>query len=101
VRFSDPKELNFELLQLPIHFMPNPNDAPEWLKEAHDKIRSADAFLIASAEYNSVLPAALTNMLDHFPPASFRNRPVGTVSYSVGKNLNSFENRGSGFTVMK
>ena len=30
-------------------------------------------FVIVTAEYNCSLPPALTNLLDYFPPASFRH----------------------------
>ena len=46
----------------------------------HDKkkeLEEADSFIICSAEYNSALPPALTNMLDHYPPAAYKDRPVG------------------------
>jgi len=79
--------MSFEMVKVPIHFMPNPEQAPDWLKAAHEKIKTADAFIIASAEYNCTQPPALTNMMAHFPPASFRNRPCGIVSYSPGEEL--------------
>ena len=49
----------------------------------HDKkkeLEEADSFIICSAEYNSALPPALTNMLDHYPPAAYKDRPVGKSS---------------------
>lgn len=79
--------MDFKIVKVPIHFMPKPKDVPDWLKEANEKIKTADAFIIASAEYNSYLPPALTNMIDHFPKASFRNRPVGLLTYSTGREF--------------
>ena len=82
--FVDPREMPFELVKTPLHFMSNPAEAPGWLKDANQKIIDADGFFIVSAEYNSTLPPGLTNMLDHFPTASFRHRPVGLIGYSMG-----------------
>jgi NAD(P)H-dependent FMN reductase len=79
----DPQEMMFEVLQLPLHFMPNPSEAPGWLKDANDKIKGADGFVIITGEYNCSFPPALTNMMDHFPPTSYRHRPCGVISYSV------------------
>ena len=39
---------------------------------------------IVTPEYNCSLPPALTNLLDHFPPASFRHKPATIAAYSVG-----------------
>jgi len=80
----DPLEMMFELVQLPIHFMPNPEEAPKWLQDANTAIKSADGFIIVSAEYNCSLPPALANMMDHFPPSAYRHRPCGLVGYSMG-----------------
>jgi len=81
----DPAELPFELVKVPLHFMKEPEkEAPEWLLEANKKIQSADGFLVISAEYNCGIPPALSNMLDHFAPSSFRHRPCGIITYSLG-----------------
>jgi NAD(P)H-dependent FMN reductase len=48
--------------------MPNPDDAPSWMKEVNEKIKSADGYIIVSAEYNCGIPPALSNMMNHFPP---------------------------------
>ena len=39
---------------------------------------------IVTPEYNCSLPPALTNLLDHFPPASFRHKPATIAAYSMG-----------------
>ncbi|CAG7837113.1 unnamed protein product [Allacma fusca] len=80
----DPEALPMEILKVPLHFFPSPEKAPEWLRENDAKIRGADGFLILSAEYNCGIPPALSNLIDHFPPASYRHRPVGIVTYSMG-----------------
>lgn len=81
---SDPIKINFEVLKQPLHFYQNPSDAPQWLRDINDTIKQADGFIILSSEYNATIPPALTNMIDHFPPSSFRHRPVGFVTYSMG-----------------
>jgi len=81
----DPAKMPFDVLQEPLHFMKNPDmDAPQWMKEANGSILSADGAIIVSAEYNCTLPPALTNMMDHFSPASYRHKPCGIVAYSMG-----------------
>ena len=75
----------FELLRQPLHFMPDQSAAPEWLRAANKSILEADGFVVVTPEYNCGLPPALVNMLDHFPPASYRHRPVGIACYSLGE----------------
>ncbi|ODM93600.1 NAD(P)H-dependent FMN reductase C4B3.06c [Orchesella cincta] len=81
----DPAELPFEIVKVPMHFMVEPEkEAPEWMLETNKKIQNADGYIIVCPEYNCVIPPALCNMLDHFPPSSFRHRPCGIVTYSAG-----------------
>jgi len=81
----DPAEHPFEVVKSPIHFMKDPEkEAPEWLLEMNTKIQNADGFIVVSAEYNCGIPPALANVMDHFPPASYRHRPCGIVTYSPG-----------------
>lgn len=80
----DPLIMPFEMLKLPLHFMKNPAEAPQWLQDANENIKNADGFIFLSSEYNCGIPPALSNMVDHFPPASYRHRPVGIVTYSMG-----------------
>ena len=78
-------EMPFQLLITPLHFMADPvAEAPAWLRDANQAILDADGFVIVSTEYNCGIPPALSNMMDHFPPASFRHRPCGLVIYSMG-----------------
>ncbi len=86
MHLPDPAELPLELVKAPLHFIKDPEkEAPEWLLEWNKKIQSADGFIMVSAEYNCGIPPALSNMLDHFPPASFRHRPCGIITYSLGE----------------
>ena len=79
----------FEMVKQPLHFYPDQSAAPQWLRDAHDKILAADGFLVISAEYNCTIPPALTNMMDHFSPASYANKPCAIATYSVCKCLPS------------
>ena len=86
---TDPLEMKFELLRRPLHFHQDPSQAPEWLRKADSEIKAADGFLIVTPEYNSTLPPALSNMLDHFSPQSYAYRPVAFASYSPGNQHSS------------
>jgi NAD(P)H-dependent FMN reductase len=57
--------------------------APQALERLAGLIRSADAFIIVSGEYNHSIPPALSNLLDHFLEDYFW-RPSGIVCYSAG-----------------
>jgi len=74
------KELNTQ----PLHYMQNPEAAPDWMKTMNKTIKDASAFLILSPEYNGMMPPALLNLLNSFPPISFRHRPCGIITYSMG-----------------
>ncbi|XP_037035138.1 FMN-dependent NADPH-azoreductase-like isoform X2 [Bradysia coprophila] len=80
----DPAKMPFEIVKAPLHFYPNPADAPQWLRDTNDAIKEADGFLMLSPEYNYTLSPALTNMIDHFPPSSYRHKPAAVVTYSMG-----------------
>lgn len=82
---SDPAKINFEVLKKPLHFYQNASDAPQWLHDINDSIKEADGIIVLSSEYNATIPPALTNMIDHFPPSSFRHKPAGVVTYSMGE----------------
>lgn len=83
--FKDPLNMPFEMVRIPLPFMSDPEkEAPEWLLEANNEIQNAAGFIVISAEYNCGVPPALANMLDHFSPDSFRHRPCGIVTYSMG-----------------
>lgn len=57
--------------------------APKNLEKLARLFRSADAFVIVTAEYNHLPPPALTNLLDYFLKEYFF-RPSAIVSYSAG-----------------
>ncbi|KAK8391888.1 hypothetical protein O3P69_017482 [Scylla paramamosain] len=81
----DPLSLEMDgHLRQPLHFRPDQSQAPEWMKETNGKIQAADGLVVVTPEYNCALPPALTATMDQFPPASYKHKPCGIVSYSVG-----------------
>ncbi len=60
-----------------------PEAAPEVLERLAALIKSADAFIIVSGEYNHTIPPALCNLLDYFLEEYFW-KPSAIVCYSGG-----------------
>jgi NAD(P)H-dependent FMN reductase len=58
-------------------------EAPPVLENVARVIKSADAYVIVSAEYNHSIPPALSNLLDHFLEEYFF-KPSAIVCYSAG-----------------
>src|SRR5918994_3176056 len=81
---------SFDLSRIP-YFNQDIEDKgiPEPVKELREKIRTHDAVLIATPEYDYAIPGVLTAALDgawrwrHDPPP-FRHKPVGIVGASPG-----------------
>ncbi|MFW2850402.1 NADPH-dependent FMN reductase [Sphingomonas sp. TX0543] len=59
-------------------------EAPPRLEELALKIRSADAFVFVTGEYNWGIQPGLKNLTDHFLEEWFW-RPAAIVSYSAGR----------------
>lgn len=57
--------------------------APQAMEAVAEIFRSADGFIIVSAEYNHSVPAALKNLLDHYQ-REYLYKPSGIVTYSAG-----------------
>ncbi len=59
---------------------------PEPVRNLKEKIREADAVLIATPEYDYAIPGALTTALDWAlrSPSPLRHKPVGIVGASPG-----------------
>ncbi|XP_054707479.1 uncharacterized protein LOC129217230 [Uloborus diversus] len=84
ITIFDPLQMEFPLLKKPLHFH-GPNESPpEWLIKYNSIIEEADGYVVISGEYNRCIPPALTNMMDHFPPKSYRCKPCSIVCYSAG-----------------
>jgi len=76
---------SMELNRIPLHFYADgDSDAPTWMKDLNECIRRANGFLILCSEYNCGIPPALSNLLNTFPPWSYKHRPVGIITYSTG-----------------
>ena len=58
--------------------------APEVLETLAEKIRSADAFVFVTGEYNWGVQPGLKNLTDHFLEEWFW-RPAAVASYSAGR----------------
>ena len=55
------------------------------VREWNAKIRSGQAFLVITPEYNHSIPGVLKNAIDSvFVSFAFRNKPIASVSYSGG-----------------
>jgi NAD(P)H-dependent FMN reductase len=79
----DPAALQLPLLDRMYKEYPS-GQAPEALEHLAGILRSADAFVVVSAEYNHSIPPPLSNTLDHFLDEYFW-RPSGIVCYSAGR----------------
>jgi len=63
----------------------DPTYSDPLVKAWNQKIRSADAFIIVTAEYNHSIPGGLKNAIDSvWLSFGFRNKPVAFVGYSGG-----------------
>ncbi|KAI8894826.1 flavoprotein-like protein [Globomyces pollinis-pini] len=71
------------LVQTPLQYYKNQSQAPSQLHDISNDLKSADAFVVVSAEYNHSIPPALTNLMDHFGP-EYKRKPSGICCYSVG-----------------
>ena len=56
------------------------------VKDWNNKVKSADAYVILTAEYNHSVPGGLKNAIDSvWVSFGFRNKPVAFVGYSGGQ----------------
>ncbi|MEM2514271.1 MAG: NAD(P)H-dependent oxidoreductase [Candidatus Bathyarchaeia archaeon] len=78
----------FDIDGIPLFNQDLENDMPAKVKEFKEKIRRADAILIATPEYNYSFPGVLKNAIDWAsrPPRdnSFEGKPVAIMSASIG-----------------
>jgi chromate reductase len=79
----------FDLEGIPPFNQDNENNPPPKVKEFKEKIRNADALLIATPEYNYSMPGVLKNAIDWasrpYQDNSLANKPVAIMSASVGR----------------
>lgn len=57
--------------------------APEAMEYIAEQLRTSDAVIVVSAEYNHGVPPALKNLIDHYMVEYFF-KPAGIVTYSAG-----------------
>lgn len=78
----------FDIDGIPLYNQDLEKDMPAKVKEFKEKIRRADAILIATPEYNYSFPGVLKNAIDWAsrPPGdnSFEGKPVAIMSASIG-----------------
>ncbi|MGB9959721.1 MAG: NADPH-dependent FMN reductase [Candidatus Bathyarchaeales archaeon] len=78
----------FEIDGIPLYNQDLENDMPAKVKEFKEKIRQADAILIATPEYNYSFPGVLKNAIDWAsrPPGDnpFEGKPAALMSASIG-----------------
>ena len=79
----------FDLEGIPPFNQDNENNLPPKVREFKEKIRNADALLIATPEYNYSIPGVLKNAIDWasrpYKDNSLAGKPVALMSASVGK----------------
>jgi len=79
----------FDLEGIPPFNQDLENTPPERVTEFKDKIRSADALLIATPEYNYSVPGVLKNAIDWASRPKtgnpFEGKPVAIMSASIGR----------------
>ncbi|MCP4923704.1 MAG: NAD(P)H-dependent oxidoreductase [bacterium] len=83
VTLVDPKECNLPLLDKR-YVDYEDGQRPEILERLAKTFQKSDGFVIVSGEYNSGIPPALKNLLDHFKADHFARRPAAIVTYSIG-----------------
>lgn len=64
------------------YFFYKKGDAPPAMESMAQAIKSADCYLIVTAEYNHSIPPALSGMMGHFGGSLYGFKPSGIVTYS-------------------
>lgn len=72
------------LLKRP-HFAYPQSQIPQYLRDMHQTLVSADAYVTITPEYNHSPCPGLMNLLNHFGSSTFGFKPSGIVSYSAGQ----------------
>jgi chromate reductase len=85
---EDAKIEVFDLEGIPLLNQDLENQPPQIVRDFKAKIRSADALLIASPEYNYSVPGVLKNAIDWasrpYGDNAFEGKPVAIMSASIG-----------------
>ena len=81
VELIDAKEVDLPILDR-MYKEHGPGEAPDKLEALAEKIRTADAFVFVTGEYNWGIQPGLKNLTDHFLEEWFW-RPAAIVSYSA------------------
>lgn len=78
----------FDLEGIPPFNQDLESEPPERVREFKEKIKAADAILIATPEYNYSIPGVLKNAIDWasrpYGDNAFRGKPVAVMGASVG-----------------
>lgn len=78
----------FDLANIPLYNQDLDGQAPSSVLEFKDKIKTADAILIATPEYNYSIPGVLKNAMDWasrpYGDNSFDNKPLAIMGASIG-----------------
>ena len=82
IALIDPKEYTLPLLERKYNQYPE-GEAPEMMERIAEHLRSSDAVIVVSAEYNHGVPPAMKNLIDHFIEEYFW-KPAGIITYSAG-----------------
>jgi chromate reductase, NAD(P)H dehydrogenase (quinone) len=77
VDIIDVRETELPLLQ---SVFTSVESTPDPYKDITDKMLNADAFILLTPEYNGSYPAALKNLLDHFPKQHHKVFAIATAS---------------------
>ena len=83
VTLVDPLEYNLPLLEK-MYKQYEKGKAPENLQKLYDIFNKCDAVVVVSAEYNHIIPPALSNLMAHFSGLEYRFKSSAIVSYATG-----------------
>ncbi|MGO4997961.1 NADPH-dependent FMN reductase [Oceanisphaera sp. W20_SRM_FM3] len=84
VTVIDPLDYNLGASFKP-YFSYKAGSAPERLQQLSELIKTADAYVMVSPEYNHSMSPALANLLNHFGSSLFSYKPSAIVTYSAGQ----------------
>lgn len=85
VSVIDPEdEPNLLAVRKPLHFHGPDETPPAWLTQLHERVKAAQGYVVLCPEYNRCIAPALGSAMDQFPPDSYRHKPCGIVTYTIG-----------------